>query len=293
MIFTETQKSANNISNFMPVSKRALARIPKVYRNLTSSIRLMPNFIVIGAQKCGTTSLFEYLIEHPSISAPARKEIAFFSRHFSKGINCYRSYFPTLFHRLGRQGHITGEASTGYICHPHAPRRIAETIPQVKLIALLRNPVDRAYSHYHHTVRRGRENLSFEEAIEKEDERLHGLVERMLENENYYNKNFHYYSYLSRGIYVEQLKIWLEAFRRDQILILRSESLDTQPSATLEKVLNFLDVPCWEPKKYERYNSNSYIKRIDPATRQYLIDYFKPHNEKLYKLLGVNFDWDK
>jgi hypothetical protein len=155
-------------------------------------------------------------------------------------------------------GIITGEASTGYICHPHAPKKIAQLIPKVKLIALLRNPVDRAYSHYLHTNRLGKETLSFEDAIAKEEERLRGIVARIHEDGNYYSPEYHYYSYLSRGIYIDQLEAWFSFFDKQQILILPSEELYRDPAATYSKVLEFLDLPNWKLEQYEIYNSGNY-----------------------------------
>ncbi|MGK7937243.1 MAG: sulfotransferase domain-containing protein [Xenococcaceae cyanobacterium] len=275
------------------MNKKLVNRSLKFGRILTSPIRMMPSFLLIGAQKCGTTSLLNYLIEHPYIEAPTKKEIGFFDLRFGKGINWYKSFFPTLLHRLDKQYFITGEASTGYICHPHVPKRISEIIPQVKLIALLRNPVDRAYSHYHHTKSMGKENLSFDEAIEQEEERVSEIKARILKDGNYYHKDYHHYTYLSRGIYVEQLKVWLSLFSKKQILVLRSEDFFANPSATVKQVLNFLELPNQQLKHYKQYNANNYQKMIEPTTRKILVEYFKPHNERLYQLLGINFDWDR
>lgn len=279
------------------IASRETKRISKAARMLTSSTRLMPDFLIIGAQKCGTTSLFNYLIQHPHVASPAKKEIHFFNRYYQKGTNWYRSYFPTLFSKLGRQDLLTGEASTGYICHPHAPNRIARELTQVKLIALLRNPVDRAYSHYQHTSRRGIESLSFEDAIAREEERVGGVVATMLKDEYYYDPSEYLYSYLSRGIYVDQIKIWFNHFPKEQILILSSEDLFTNPSIVFKQVLEFLDLPAWEPENYGKYNRDSNKicgehPEMDVSIRKSLTDYFKPHNERLYEYLGRDFGWN-
>lgn len=258
-------------------------------RLLTSPIRLLPSFIIIGGQKCGTTSLFKYLLEHPSVSPPLKKEPHFFESRYKSNLNWYRLYFPTCFVKSKRPDLITGEASTGYIYSPHAPKRIAQSIPQVKLILLLRNPVDRAYSHYNHTVRWGKETLSFKEAIVREEERLKVSRARMIKD-GYYSFELHYYSYISRGIYIDQLKNWLLFFKREQILILRSEDLYTNPENIYKKVLDFLELPQKELKNVKPYNSGVY-QDMDTATRQQLINYFKPHNERLYEYLGTDFYW--
>ena len=272
------------------MSSKLVNRSVKFGRILTSPLRMMPSFLLIGAQKCGTTSLFNYLLEHPSVCAPVKKEVGYFSSNFDKGIEWYQSFFPIVWHK-DRQ-YITGEASTGYIYHPHARHRIADTIPQVKLIALLRNPVDRAYSHYHHTARMGKEELPFAEAIEREEERIEEIKAKMLEDGNYYDKSFHYYTYLSRGIYVEQLKPWLELFPRQQLLILKSEDFFAQPALTLQRVLNFLELPHCNLQHFPKHNPNRYQDALDPTTREKLSAYFRPHNQRLYELLRLNFDWD-
>jgi hypothetical protein len=164
----------------------------------------IPRFIIIGAQRCGTTSLYSYLIGHPYVASALQKEIHFFDLNFKKGVSWYRTQFP----QLGEQGFITGEGSPYYIFHPHVPKRIFDTVPRAKLILLLRNPVDRAYSHYHHEVKLGVEPLSFEDAIDREEERLHGQGEKIIADESYYSFNHQHYSYLCRGVYAYQLTVW-------------------------------------------------------------------------------------
>jgi hypothetical protein len=277
-------------------AKRPIKYGFEFYRLITSPIRLMPDFIIIGAQKCGTTSLFNYLLQHPCVDSPARKELGFFNRRYRRGIYWYRSRFPTSLKKLHRQDLITGEATTDYLCYPHVPKKVVETLPQVKLIVLLRNPVNRAYSHYHHTVRLGVETFSFEEAIEREEERLHSIIVRMFEDEYYYNIKHCFYSYLSRGIYIDQIKNWFSFFPKEQILILRSEDLYAEPSAVFRQVLKFLDLPEWEPENYGKYINGKYdnynYQKMDVVVRKRLVDYFKPHNERLYEYLGKNFSWN-
>jgi len=257
----------------------------------------MPDFIVIGGQRCGTTSLYNHLIAHPCIAGAFAKEVHFFDLNFKRGTAWYRTHFPSLvyrylFQRLHQQHLITGEASPYYIFHPHAARRVSQVLPEVKLIALLRNPVDRAYSHYHHEVRRGTESLPFEDALEQEQERLRGETRRMLEDEAYYSFNHHHHSYLSRGVYVDQLAAWTSLFPKEQILILRSEDFNDEPSAVFERVLRFLGLSIWKPQTYRTYHYARYPE-MNAAVRERLADYFAPHNHKLYDLLGVSFDWEE
>jgi hypothetical protein len=264
---------------------------------LTGKMRLMPDFIIIGAQRCGTTSLYNYLIEHPNVVPAFRKEVHFFDSHFNKGITWYRSHFPFAIHKhyakqIRHQDFITGEATPYYIFHPHAPQRVLETVPRVKLIVLFRNPVHRAYSHYHHEVKMGVETLSFEDAIEREKEKLPIEMAKMLEDQNYNSFDHQNYSYLSRGIYVDQLENWTSFFHREQILVLKSENFFNDPATTLEQVIEFLNLPNWKLSNgYKGYNRAHYPE-MDTATRERLSDYFEPHNQRLYEYLGVNLGWN-
>ena len=268
------------------------------FRYSTRHLRVLPDFLIVGAQKCGTSSLYRNLIRHPSVIPAFVKEIYFFNtKYFQKGANWYRSYFPLLPYKyyvaqICKRDFLTGEATPGYIFHPHAPRRISELLPDVKIIILLRNPVDRAYSHYYHEVRKKRESMSFEDAIKMEEERLRGEFDKIIKDENYYSFNYLHYSYLARGIYVEQLKRLHQYFKKEHILIIRSEDFFKDAQASFEQVLQFLDLPSWQLKDFKKANVGSYSK-MDATTRSRLLNYFEPHNHRLYEYLGINFGWDK
>jgi Sulfotransferase domain len=261
-------------------------------RLATTPIRLMPSFIIIGAKKCGTTSLFNYLSKHPNIGSPTWKEISYFNIHFDKGNIWYKSFFPISLPISESQDLITGEATASYICDSEAPERIATTLPDVKLIALLRNPVDRAYSHYHHTKRIGRENLAFEKAIAQEELRLEKIENNKSQESGFNYHKAYNYTYLSSGRYAEQLKNWFNLFDKQQLLILKSEDFFNHPEAIFQQVINFLKLPNWSPKNFQKYNYNRYSQIIKPSTRNYLREYFQPHNQKLYEQLGVDFGWN-
>jgi sulfotransferase family protein len=272
--------------------KRAI----KAYRALTARIRLMPDFIIIGGNRCGTAALYQYLCGHPSIMPSFHREAHFFERYFARGVTWYRGNFPLIPHKyyvikFGRKRFVTGEATTYYIFHPHAPRRILETVPGVRLIALLRNPVNRAYAQYHQKIRQGRETLSFSDAIEAEPERLRGEREKMLADQSYISIPDRDYSYLSRGVYVDQLAHWMNLFPQEQMLILRSEDLRVNPSGVVGDVLKFLKLPAWQPEAPNNYGQAEYPK-MDARIRSRLIEYFKPHNRRLYEFLGRDFGWD-
>ncbi len=274
--------------------------LEKLYRATTNPIRLMPDFIIIGTQRGGTTSLYNYLADHPSIGAASIKEIHFFdTAHFKQGRAWYRAHFPSavqkyLVERELKSGFLTGEASPYYLFHPPTPGRIAAMLPDVKLIVMLRNPVDRAYSHYFHEVAGKHEKLAtFEKAIDQEEQRLAGELEKMRANEYYQSYNHRHFSYLARGIYVDQLKAWMSCFPKRQFLILKSEDFYADPEAVFKQTLAFLNVPA--PgiiQTYKQYNDTR-PPRMNPATRQRLVEYFAPHNARLQDYLGINFAWDK
>ena len=281
-------------------------RIPlfeKFYRGITFPIRLLPDFLIIGTQRGGTTSLHRYLDAHPCVGPAANKDLHFFDRRYHKGLAWYRGHFPTSIEkyyaeRVRGRAFVTGEASPSYLFHPYAPKRVASAIPHVKLIVLLRNPVDRAYSQYHHAVELGHETIpTFEEAIEAEEERIAREEENILKDEHYYSEQYKHLSYLSKGIYVDQLRVWMDLFPREQFLILKSEDFYTDPAATFKEVLTFLKLPEIElqgrKKGFKQYNNNAYSSKMNPTTRKRLVEYFEPHNARLYELLGVNFGWDK
>lgn len=247
-----------------------------------------PHFIIIGTQKGGTNSLYQYLCQHPRILPATGKEIHFFTLHYDRGWDWYRSQFPpTADGRL-----LSGEGSPYYLFHPHVPRRLYEGCPGVKLIVLLRDPVDRAISHYYWEVRLGCEPLSLEEAIAAEPERLLLETEKLLADPSYYSFNHQNYTYLSRGIYVEQLQRWMSVFPREQFLILRSEDLYADPETTVNRVFEFLELPEHHPSHYNRYNAGNYSPVPEPIRRQ-LRDYFRPHNRRLAQFLGWDLGWDE
>jgi hypothetical protein len=265
-------------------------------RILTGRLRVLPDFVIIGAQRCGTTSLYNYLVGHPGVVPAFKKETLYFSNYFGKGVTWYRAHFPLACHKyyvghLRHRDFVTGEASPYYIFHPRAASRASRTIPQAKLIALLRNPVDRAYSHYHHEVRMGVECLTFEDAIEREEERVSMERAKILDDGGYRSFNHQNYSYLSRGIYVDQLEDWIRLFDRDQVLVLKSEDLEKNPPATLQQVTGFIGLPTWELKEHKKYHYAHYPD-MNVATRKRLIAYFRPHNRKLYEFLGSDLGWE-
>jgi hypothetical protein len=269
--------------------KRPLRRLRADYRELTGSLRGLPEVLIIGAQRSGTTSLFNYLVQHPDVLPPLGKEIHYFDLHHERGLNWYRGRFPFA-HRL-RRGALTLDASPYYLLHPRAPERAAQLLPRVKLIALLRNPVDRALSHHQHELRDGRESLPFAEAIDREAERLSGEEERLRSDPAYYSYNHHRYSYLFRGLYLEQLRRWVQHFPRSQLLVLQSERLFRDPLATTAAVHAFLGLRPHRLEGYKPFQHGSYDRGLPGELRARLVTYFEPHNRELFRWLGEEFDW--
>lgn len=281
--------------------RRALAASALHWRNwfqpLTAALRVLPDFLIIGAQKSGTTSLYSDLCRHPNMAPALTKEVHFFDQHYHRGLTWYRAHFYATWQRVWREQirgrrPITGEASPYYLFYPHAPVRVRAMLPDVKLIVLLRNPVDRAYSHYHHQVTRGREPLSFEAALEAEPTRLAGETEKILADDQYISFNHAHFSYQARGIYVDQLMAWAKVFPPEQMLILNAEAFFRAPAAVFTQVTTFLGLPAYAFPGAQKRNRGSYGP-MAPATRQQLATFFAPHNQRLYDYLGRSFDWEK
>jgi len=275
--------------NMMEMVKRPFRQLRSAYGRFTGPLRGLPSVLIIGSQKGGTTSLFNYLAEHPDVLPPIGKEVHYFDLHYAAGENWYRGRFPYA-HRL-RRGALTLDASPYYMLHPLAPVRAAELLPDVKLIAILRNPIDRALSHYQHEVLAGREPLSFEEALDREEERLEGEEERLQRESHYYSWNHHRYTYTRRGLYLMQLLRWMQHYSRSQLLVLQSEWLFRDPPAVTDTVYRFLGLRPYRLQRYKTFLQGHYDRDLPQRLRVRLADYFAPHNRELFRWLGQEFDW--
>lgn len=280
----------------LATSYRIKRKINVEFRKITSCLRLTPSFVIFAAPRCGTTSMYSHLSQHPSIGSALFKEIGFFEFNYKKGLDWYKMYFPLAADKYKikkpfRKYFLTGEATSNYIHHPKVPERIKKDFPNIKLIAMLRNPVDRAFSQWYKQVKQDRENLSFEEAIEKEEERIRGETEKMMESLDYYSIDYHNYSYLEAGKYFDRLKIWFETFPREQILVIKSEDFYKDPNNMYKKTLKFLELPDYELKTYSKENYFKDKPKLNNSTREKLSEYFKPHNEKLYNLIDRDMEW--
>ncbi len=247
--------------------------------------RALPNAMIIGAMKSGTSSLHYYLTQHRQVIAPLRKEVHYFDLNFARGEAWYRANFG----RAG-EGGLNIDSSPYYLFHPQVPQRAHALVSGAQLIVLLRDPVPRAYSHYWHERYKGREPLSFEDAIDAEPERIAREHERLAAGAIMHSKSHQYFSYLARGRYAEQIERWLGVYPREQMLVLRFEDLARDPLPVLNRTLDWLGLSRMQSAKLEARNTRRYPP-MEPATAARLRKYFAPHNEALAHLLGEPTRW--
>lgn len=281
--------------------QRAVAQARLQVRSYLDSARPLPDFLIIGAMRSGTSSMYKYLEQHPAVVSSLTKETDYFAGSYHRGERWYRAHFPSRPEaairrcRCGRDP-LAFEATPYYLFHPHAPGRAAACVPDARIVVLLRNPVERAYSHHQHEVRRGNDHLSFDEAIEREEERLTPELERLLADPSYDSSPLRCFSYLARGRYAEQLERWFEHYDPARVHLVRSEDLYREPARTYDRLLQFLELPAWTPAEFRNH---SYIGSIRPPmsgvpeeTRSRLQAYFAPQNRRLAELTGQDFGWD-
>ncbi|MEJ3745126.1 sulfotransferase [Actinomycetes bacterium KLBMP 9797] len=244
-----------------------------------------PDFLIIGGQRCGTTSLFNYLAAHPQAFPASRKEVQYFSIHYGRGERWYRGHFPAPM--AGRQ---TFEASPYYLFHPRAAERVAATLPDAKFIALLRDPVERAYSHYLHTRSYGVEPLSFGDALAAEHDRLAWAL-RAGPDSRAAHTVLRRYSYAARGRYAEQLERWFRHVPRARTMVIRSEDFYADPASTYADVLRFLDLEPFLPPRFAQHTRRVEWGGPPRQVREALRAYFVPYNAALAELLGWPDPW--
>lgn len=263
----------------------------------TARGRVLPDYLIVGAQRAGTTSLQNALSNHPQVMPPRlKKGVHYFDDWFERGLQWYRGQFPRARARLSRQRRldspvITGEASPYYLFHPAIPGRIAEAIPDVKLVVLLRDPVERAMSQYKHERRRGYEHLDLSSAIAAEQERLEGEESRLLADPEYRSFSHRHHSYVARGMYAEQLKRYFRHFDRSQVLVVDSEDLWADPVRQMPVVLGFLGL---ERAELSLPRRNATIgSAVDPALVGLLRERFAEPDRELAELLGRSLAWSR
>lgn len=261
----------------------------------TAGLRMTPAFVLAGAQRCGTTSLFRALTRHPSVLGPVHhKGVNYFDLHYGRGESWYRGHFPLrAVARLRTRGGgpaVTFEASGYYLYHPHAAARLAADLPAVKVLVLLRDPVERAYSAYKHELARGFETESFERALEREDERVEPDLQRMLADPDHYGFSHRHHSYRRRGQYAEQLQRFVDALGRDRLHVVDSARLFDDPAQELGRVYDFLGLARPGGLALQRWNARP-GSGMSTAAEAFLREALAPHDAALERLLGERPGW--
>ena len=273
--------------------------VPKLntYFHLTAAQRVLPSFFIIGVQKGGTTSLCQYAGQHPQIIGPQRKDIYFFNNevHYQKGINYYRAHFPHLAYKKIYEAiygvkAITFDGTPNYFDAPNAAQRIKNEFPDAKIILLLRNPIERAFSNYRMAVKFGFENLSFEDALMLEDERL-------LSQPNFaptqlaHNYIYQRLTYKKRGLYIHFIKPWKELFHKN-LLILSTENLLNYPQQNMNLVTDFLQLDRFHNYHFEVFNKSANFNEMPAHVKKMLRNYYQPYNQQLYNYLNTDYAWN-
>lgn len=291
----------NEVRRRMPTAVADLARAAaRGVGSATSQWRDLPDFLVIGAKKGGTTSVANWLVQHPQVMsmfprAQRHKSPHYFDINYWRGPTWYRSHFPTRWARSVTRrrtgGAVVGETSPYYLFHPAAPARIRETAPDVRLIAILREPVSRAHSNYWDRVVAGTEDLpTFEEALAAEQERTAGVTAEWLADPAHYSVHHDNHTYLARGRYAEQLRRYFDVFPREQLLVLPLDALKADASAAFRRIEEHIGIDHHDVDLTPRNARDGYPK-IRPETRERLAAYYEPYNRELYDLLGEDFGW--
>jgi hypothetical protein len=265
----------------------------------TAPARVLPDFLIVGAKRGGTTSLWRYLLEHPGIlplfPTPERlKGLYYFDEHYGMGERWYRSHFPTraaLRRRHRTTGHpvACGEASPYYLYHPLAPGRAAATVPGARVVVLLRDPVDRAFSHWKERCQHT-ETLPFEAAIEAEGARTAGEADRILADPTYVSFAHRHQSYVDQGRYAPMLDRWIAAFGRERVLVGISEEMYADPQSSYDRVTDHLGLARHRLRDAAAHNAEA-APEMSPELRRRLAELFRPDVDAVAALLGRPLPW--
>jgi hypothetical protein len=281
-------------------ARETAKRVLRRYGEITVGLRRGPDFVIIGAKRGGTTSLYNYVLEHPFIHPlfPGRihlKGVHYYDSNYTRGLRWYRSHFPLQaggrhLARPGITSAIAGEASPYYLFHPLAAERLARDFPDVRIIVVLRDPVERAYSHWKERTHHGGETLTFEKALEAEESRLAGEAERIVAEPGYRSVEHENHSYLAQGRYLDMLPRWFALFGRDQFHIAASEDFYAEPESQVNQIWKFAGLP---PARLASRIRHNYLPAPDirPETRQRLQQALADHNRGLEELLSRPLPW--
>jgi len=278
--------------------KRLVTVGSRSYGRLTAGGRMLPSFLIAGGQRCGTTSLFKALAAHPLVrKAIFHKGVHYFDTNYHRGIKWYRGHFPTVRtaektrQQYGEPAR-TFESSPYYLYHPLAAGRIARDLPEVKLLVLVRDPVERAYSQHAHELARGFEKEpSFARALELEEQRLAGQEERLVTEAGYYSFSHQHHAYRSRGEYATHLDRLAATVGRDRIHVLESERFFTEPEQAYDEALRFLELPQLGYPPFAKHNARPRPAPLDRFLRAELTTHFAPHDAALTSWLGRRPVW--
>ncbi len=287
---TIVRKAAPITRSVSPPAKRAMHALSVTAGRITSQARMLPGFLIVGAQRCGTTSLYRALSQHPDVrKAVLHKGVHYFDMNYDRGMSWYRAHFPL--RTQGRARHtVTFESSPYSMFHPLAAERIASDLPGVRLLVLVRDPAERAYSAHAHELARGFETEPFERALELECERLRGEAERIAAEPRYLSFSHQHHAYLARGRYAEQLMRLEPLFGADRILVLDSGDFFTTPEPVYERVLAFLGLRRHDNTAFERHNARARAPMPDDL-RARLSKEFADSDERLTSWLGTVPSW--
>lgn len=263
---------------------------------ISAPMRMSPGFLICGAQRCGTTSMYKTLSQHPGVlKAVLRKGVHYFDTGYLNGRGWYQAHFPlqATARRVERRTGIapmTFESSPYYLFHPLAAQRIARDLPGVRIVVLLRDPVERAYSAHTHERARGFETESFERALELEDERLDGEEERIVADPTYNSHSHQHHSYLHRGRYLPQLRRLEEAVGRERLHVADADDFFTGPEPVWREVAGFLGLSGQPVPTFEQHNARPRSK-LDASLRTMLRDKFQADDEELALWWGRVPSW--
>lgn len=264
---------------------------------LTSGARVPPSLVIVGAQRGGTTSLYRALRQHPGFMGPLhRKGVHYFDAEFARGAAWYLGHFPlrTTVDRRSRRGSagpiVVGEASPYYMAHPLAPARMVDQLPDVRVVALLRDPIERAYSAYTHERARGFEDREFAVAVRDEPSWIDDEVRRVSSEPSYQSFRLRHNAYLYRGQYVDQLRTLEKLLGRERILVLDSAQYFATPEAEFDKLIEFAGLGPAPAIKHDQYNARPRLP-LDECTHELLAEHFAPYDEGLAEWLGWRPLW--
>lgn len=281
-----------------PGLKRVIHATSRGYGRLTAAGRVLPTFLIAGGQRCGTTSLYRTLSRHPAVLKPVlHKGIHYFDTGYHRDLSWYRAHFPLrrtadgVARRLGTPPQVF-ESSPYYLYHPLAAPRIARDLPGCRVLVLVRDPVERAYSQHAHEVARGFETVTdFPEALAAESDRLAGETERVATDPRYHSHSHQHHGYQARGRYVDYLERLAVHIGRERIHVVDSGRLFAEPAQVYGEIEAFLGLPHHDFPGLERHNARPRATPVPEHLRQRLADQFAPYDERLARWLGWVPSW--